>query len=144
MRTMRSKDLAMWRPGRVLLVVALVGCSGCSWIGGPAVSAEQQIAEGRALYEANGCATCHGAEGRGDGPVTRTLHSSPRDFRDPAAFVNGYNAEQIARTLQTGLVEGDQTMPSYAHLSENDRKLLAVFVRSLRADSKRSSNDEPQ
>jgi high-affinity iron transporter len=106
------------------------------------MSQEQQVAEGRALYEANGCATCHGAEGRGDGPVTRTLHSSPRDFRDTAAFVNGYDVEQIARTLEAGLVQGNQSMPAYGHLSETDRKLLAIFVMSLRTDSKRSSNDE--
>jgi high-affinity iron transporter len=112
-------------------------------LGGPALSQEQQTAAGRALYAENGCATCHGAQGHGDGPVTRTLHSSPRDFRDQEAFVNGYNVEQIARTLQTGLVEGNQSMPSYAHLSENDRKLLAVFVMSLRADSERS-NDAQQ
>ena len=101
------------------------------------MSPDEQLADGRGLYEANGCATCHGPEGHGDGPVSKTLHSSPRDFRDAGAFVNGYDVEQIARTMETGLVQGTETMPSYAHLSRGDRENLAVFVMSLRSDSEK-------
>jgi mono/diheme cytochrome c family protein len=117
-------------------------CSGCSSLGGPRKSYDQQVAEGRALYELNGCATCHGPEGRGDGPVTKTLHTAPRDFRDAAAFVNGYDAARIARTIATGLVEQNQSMPPYPHLSANDRELLAVFVMSLRDDLKKENISE--
>jgi high-affinity iron transporter len=106
------------------------------------MSPEEQLTQGRALYEANGCATCHGAEGRGDGSVSRALHSSPRDFRDAGAFVNGYDVEQIARTLQTGLIQGTQTMPSYAHLSRNEREDLAVFVMSLRNDLQKEEQQQ--
>ncbi len=37
------------------------------------------IAAGRMLYETT-CATCHGFEGRGDGPAAATLPSPPADF----------------------------------------------------------------
>jgi mono/diheme cytochrome c family protein len=115
-------------------------CSGCSWLGGPGKSHEQQVAEGRALYEANGCATCHGAEGRGDGPVAKMSHSAARDFRDAGAFVNGATVGQIAGTIATGLTRGNQIMPPYRHLSIEERELLAVFVVSLRGDAHKENN----
>jgi len=118
------------------LIVTCLACTACSRLGSAPMSEEQQVAQGRALYEANGCATCHGPAGEGDGPVAKATHSAPRNFRDAAGFVNGYEVEQISRTLQTGLAKGMQTMPAYAHLSADDRRLLAVFVRSLRTDSK--------
>ena len=137
-----SRTMARWIP--CLPVAALLACAGCSMQSEPSMSEEQQAAEGRILYEVNGCATCHGNDGRGDGPVAKTLHSSPRDFRDPAAFVKGYNVEQIAHTLETGLVEGTQSMPSYTHLSQNERQMLAAFVMSLRTESGGSSTNEAQ
>jgi len=120
----------------LVLAVASLTCTTCSRFGGAPMSEEEQAAQGRALYEANGCATCHGPEGRGDGPVAKATGSAPRDFRDAAGFVNGYEVEQISGTLQTGLTENMRIMPAYAHLSAADRRLLAVFVRSLRTDSK--------
>jgi mono/diheme cytochrome c family protein len=119
------------------LISLLLTCWGCSRLGGATQSHEQQVAAGRALYDDNGCATCHGPEGHGDGPVSKILHISPRDFRDAAGFVNGYDLERIARTIYTGLDSENQSMPSYSHLSDNDRQLLAVFIMSLR-------NDDPQ
>jgi mono/diheme cytochrome c family protein len=121
----------------LLLLSACLVCCGCSYFAKAQRSEEQQVAQGRALYEANGCATCHGPEGHGDGPVAKAAHSSPRDLRDATSFVNGYGVDRIARTLQYGLADGNQIMPAYAHLSANDRTLLAVFIRSLHADSKK-------
>lgn len=106
------------------------------------MSHEQQVAEGQALYEANGCALCHGAQGRGDGPVAKTIHNSPRDFSDPASFVNGYTVGQIADTIGTGLTEGNRSMPAYDHLTINQRELLAVFVMALRATPSKAKNNE--
>ena len=96
---------------------------------------EEMVAEGHKLYERNDCGKCHGPKGHGDGPTTKTVHFSPRDFRDASAFVNGYSVDRIARTIGTGVGSGDQSMPSYSSLSKDDRKLLAVFVMSLREDS---------
>jgi mono/diheme cytochrome c family protein len=132
------------RLGLLLLVFSSLACSGCSWFGEMTMNQEQQVAAGRALYEANGCGTCHGPEGRGDGPVTKTLHNAPRDLRDGAHFVNGYTVDRIQRTLLTGLVDGISTMPSYAHLSASDRRLLAVFVMSLNTDSKKEQQNASQ
>ena len=43
---------------------------------------------GRVLYATNGCGACHGQEGKGDGPIAKTLTPPPRDFRDGASFKN--------------------------------------------------------
>jgi high-affinity iron transporter len=98
---------------------------------------------GRDLYRQNGCASCHGPEGHGDGRVAGTLATKPRDFRDTAAFKQGTDVADIADTIATGVVElaqrnwpgGEhhhQVMPQFNHLSEWERRSLAVYVISLR------------
>lgn len=37
------------------------------------------LSEGRRLFAAN-CASCHGADGRGDGPLAKTLNPPPTDL----------------------------------------------------------------
>jgi len=96
----------------------------------------QQIAEdvekGRQLYAGNGCGTCHGLQGGGDGPIAKTLTPPPRNFRDAAAFKNGTDPSSIANTIATGLTRDGGQMQSYFHLSDRERYLLARFVISLR------------
>ena len=92
---------------------------------------EPRVAEGERLYRTNGCVTCHGAEGHGDGPVGRTLQPPPRDFRDGAAFKGGRDADGIALTLAAGVPAGG-SMPLYAHLTNHERASIARYVISLR------------
>ena len=87
--------------------------------------------EGSRLYRANGCASCHGTEGHGDGPVGRDLVPPPRDFRVAAAFKAGADPHQIARTLALG-VPGGGSMPRFAHLRNHERQALALYLVSLR------------
>lgn len=99
-----------------------------------AVSAPPTVAEGRTIYQSDGCASCHGLTGQGDGPVGRTLMPPPRDFRDARAFRNGADAESIAQTLATGIPGGGQ-MPLYAHLTLRERQSLALYLIALRTPS---------
>ncbi len=112
------------------VLVASVIVSGCT--GGAAPSSGGELEKGKALYAANGCGTCHGLTGRGDGPIARTLNPPPRDFRDAAAFKNGTDPSSVARTIATGLTRDGGQMQSYFHLSDRERHLLALFVISLR------------
>lgn len=89
---------------------------------------------GRQLYERHGCVECHGAEGRGDGPISRSLKPPPRDFRQVDGFRHGYSIDEIASTIRDGVKYERRVMPQYAHLSVGDRRSLAVYIRSL-ADS---------
>jgi high-affinity iron transporter len=92
---------------------------------------QASVIEGKALYRENGCGTCHGASGHGDGPVAKTLDPRPRDFRDQAAFKNGIDVGAIARTIETGVPQGGR-MPQFSHLMERERRSLALYVITLR------------
>jgi len=98
--------------------------------------------EGRTLYESNGCASCHGPDGHGDGPVAPSLEVRPTDLRHAAGFRNGSDETAIAQTLLTGIAihheaagggvaHHDLVMPSFSHLSEEERRSLARYVISL-------------
>lgn len=106
-----------------LAVVALLPLTGCV--------PDASVGAGRRLYAENGCASCHGPEGHGDGPVGRTLMPRPRNFADDAAYVNGRTPEAIARTLSTGIDRNGAKMPSFAHLTDRERLSLAAYVLSL-------------
>jgi high-affinity iron transporter len=93
------------------------------------------VERGRQLYAVNGCGTCHGLQGAGDGPIAKTLTPPPRNFRDANAFKNGADPSSIANTIATGLTRDGGQMQSYFHLSDRERYLLARFVISLRESS---------
>jgi mono/diheme cytochrome c family protein len=50
--------------------------------GGAGAAPSQQVARGAVLYAAY-CGGCHGVDGRGDGPVARTLNLAPTSLRAP-------------------------------------------------------------
>ena len=54
--------------------------------------------EGRAIYVAK-CQSCHGPQGRGDGPAARALPKRPRDMTQPS-FWTEFGDDQV-RTLIT-------------------------------------------
>jgi mono/diheme cytochrome c family protein len=106
------------------------------------------------LYGANGCASCHGPTGRGDGPLAATLLSKPIDFRDANLFKNGAGESEIARTLAEG-VAGDVpaalhlhnthhvlVMPKFDHLPEVERRSIALYVISLRANPEERAKED--
>ena len=108
----------------LMRILVAAGCSSCRRAVAPSVS------HGRFVYLANGCATCHGPDGHGDGPVAKTLVPPPRDFRS-AAYRGGTDAASIARTISEG-VYGGGSMPRFAHLSSLERRSLALYLISLR------------
>jgi high-affinity iron transporter len=111
----------------VLAGVLTMGCEDNS-----AHRLAEEVDRGRQLYAANGCGTCHGSQGSGDGPIAKTLDPPPRDFRDAAAFKKGTDPVSIANTIASGLTRDGGQMQSYRHLSDRERYLLARFVISLR------------
>jgi mono/diheme cytochrome c family protein len=101
------------------------------------------VSEGRTLYQANGCASCHGISGRGDGPTSVRLGSKPADLRDRALFIRGGGEMEIARTLAEGIhsteasipqlhrTHHELAMPKFDHLTELERRSIALYVISL-------------
>jgi len=88
------------------------------------------MARGKVLFAEN-CATCHGPEGRGNGPAGVGLNPQPRNFTQPTAWVNGYRIEDIYKTLREG-VKGSG-MVSFNYLSRKDRMALVHVVQSFGA-----------
>ena len=102
----------------------------------PLESTEESIARGRVLYEEQGCASCHGDVGRGDGASAPTLEDDAGDLIKAAdltqrwTFRGGATKEDIYRTFSTGL--NGTPMPSYADsLEAEDRQHLVNYVYSL-------------
>jgi len=93
------------------------------------------VAAGRDLYEANGCASCHGLSGHGDGILAGRLPSKPIDFRDASAFTRGASQDDIVEAL----IE-DTMMPRFDHLSETERQSIALYVISIRSEGSKGKN----
>jgi mono/diheme cytochrome c family protein len=97
---------------------------------------EESVARGRAVYEAQGCAACHGQLGRGDGLSAPTLkddwghHLRPADISQPWTFRGGPTREDMFRTFSTGL--NGTPMPTYAEsLAVEERWDLVNYMVSL-------------
>jgi mono/diheme cytochrome c family protein len=118
-----------------LVALSLVACAR------PVPSA----ADGRALYLANGCASCHGPSGSGDGPIAAKLSDPPTDLRNAALFQRGWGETEIAKTLAEGVLGAaaasdphlhhthhELAMPKFDHLTDMERRSIALYVISLR------------
>ena len=64
-------------------------------------SREQQIAEGKRAYLRT-CASCHGTDGRGDGPVAPTLRVRPTDLTRLASTHGGTFPRAHVEDVVTG------------------------------------------
>ena len=120
-----------------LLALIAVGCT------------RPSVSQGRALYQTNGCASCHGPEGHGDGPMAPRLPASPIDFRNVSLFKRGTTENAIAKTLAEGVsiehttpalhqTHHELLMPKFDHLTEIERRSIALYVISLLASDKES------
>lgn len=81
----------------------------------PATAAS--LSRGQEIY-GQLCAVCHGVQGRGDGPLARTIIPRPADFR--VHMAEGHTPEQLFDWTSNGVP--DTAMPGYAgELSVEDR-----------------------
>ncbi len=87
---------------------------------------------GRALFERN-CRSCHGPEGRGDGPAAGGLSPPPRNFAEALGWKTGTTIPEIYRTLMEGIP--GSSMGAYDYLRAKDRMALVHYVQSLGAFS---------
>jgi mono/diheme cytochrome c family protein len=107
--------------------------------------ARPSVSQGRTLYRANGCASCHGPDGHGDGPLAPHLPATPIDFRNVSLFKRGATQDDIAETLREGVSQvhtipvlhqthHELLMPKFDHLTKTERRSIALYVISLRND----------
>ena len=87
----------------------------------------QQIPDSRraaVLYQQL-CAPCHGSEGYGDGPESKTLTPKPSNFHD-ATRMGQRSVYGLFNAISLGVAR--TAMPEFAQLSEEDRWGLAFLV----------------
>ena len=86
------------------------------------------LGAGQRLF-ASQCSSCHGAEGRADGPAATGMTPAPANFHD-AARMETLTPYKVFNTTTFG-IKGT-AMPAFAALSDAERWNVAFFVFSLR------------
>src|SRR5437879_2663222 len=97
---------------------------------------EAALAAGQSVYEQH-CAACHGLGGQGDGPAAVWLYPKPRRFTSglfkikstPSGFLP--TDEDLFQTTTRGMP--GSSMPSFIYLTEQQRRDVVQYVKSLSA-----------
>jgi high-affinity iron transporter len=100
--------------------------------------APPDLALGAKLY-AQHCASCHGPQGRGDGPAGKGLEPAPSNFHDAERMAQR-SAYGLYNTITLG-VEGTAMTP-FKQLSEAERWALAFHVGTMGSATERIADGE--
>ncbi len=98
----------------------------------PAAGGPADAAGGAPLY-ATYCASCHGARGDGDGPVSAGLNPKPAKHSD-AAYMSGLSDDDLFQVIQKGGVaigKSPLMAPWGGTLSDAQIRDVVAFVRTL-------------
>jgi mono/diheme cytochrome c family protein len=90
------------------------------------------IADGKKLYQENGCPLCHGNQGLGDGLLAGGLNNKPRNFKDYQEMKR-MPTIRMEQAIRHGL-EGTAMQP-FTHFSDSEVNALIIYLRSFLADS---------
>lgn len=86
------------------------------------------ITSGQELFVTN-CSSCHGTEGKGDGPAAVALNPKPRNFTSSEGWTNSRDFAGLFNTTQMG-VPGTG-MSAYEFIPINDRIAIIQYIRTL-------------
>jgi len=121
----------------VLGVLLLAACGGSTPAAPEAIPAEyagksnplgaDAGAEGAKIFQVN-CETCHGPQGRGDGPVGQALDPKPKNLPDLAATVGD---DYLFWRISTGK-PGTSMAPWAGILTEEQIWQSVAFIRTLK------------
>lgn len=92
----------------------------------PEVAGDPLLAEGRAIFLGR-CATCHGLEGRGDGPIAGNLAGPPVGNLTDAEWKHGDKPDQVLAVIETG-VPGTRMEGWSRVLDPPQAKAVAAYV----------------
>jgi len=88
---------------------------------------QELTSKGKTLFTAN-CSSCHGEDGKGNGPASAGLNPPPRDYTSNEGWKNGQKLSGIFKTLQEGIT--GSAMASYSYMNPEDLFALAQYIRS--------------
>ena len=91
----------------------------------PLSGKKETVAEGKKLADTN-CVSCHGPEGKGNGPAAAAL-PPPK----PADWTSAKIASETDGELFWKISNGRGAMPPWKHLPDNQRWALVNYIRSL-------------
>lgn len=112
MVTLDKRGESIRRAIEVLLVLLMIG--------GPIALAQADDA-GQAVYQRH-CASCHGQDGKGDGPAASTLPAKPTDFTNKKFW-----SDDVHKKIQDAVINGHKSMPAIK-MSENDIKAVTDYI----------------
>src|SRR3989304_7114990 len=98
------------------------------------------VAEGKKIYEKR-CWYCHGIEGRGDGPASKTMFPKPRNFTRneykvrSTAYGSVSTDEDLFRIITSG-IEGT-AMPFWYTISETERWQVIYYIKTFNEQFKK-------
>lgn len=114
----------------IIASLAFIACGKKSETASAAPTAAAPAAiSGEALFNEKGCATCHGAQGKGDGPVGAALKPKPRNFSD-AQWKYGSDLATVIKTISNGS-PGTGMAPYKGVLTDAEIQAVAEHVRKL-------------
>ena len=130
----------MNRPNRRLPLAALAGAALLVWLI-PAGAFAGDAEKGKALFTGMGtCWTCHGNEGKGDGPASAPLDPKPRNLAEGSFKfdANGDGTagddEDLLLIIKNGPAQygGSNAMPYFKHLTDEQINDMVAYIRSLK------------
>jgi len=91
----------------------------------PAIALAQDAQAGAALYDQH-CAVCHGADGRGKGPLAAALILQPPSLRDLSERHDGFPTRRVVMRIDGSdpLVSHGSPMPVYGEFFAGDDTIL--------------------
>jgi mono/diheme cytochrome c family protein len=95
------------------------------------------ITTGKLIYAEN-CMTCHGVNGKGDGPEANKLSTELTDLTDQSIMAQR-SATHLFQTISSGIAPG---MPAYESiLGDEERWALVSYIRSLTIPNQEASEN---
>jgi cytochrome c oxidase cbb3-type subunit 3 len=107
------------------------------------VAGDPLLLEGRSIYLAR-CATCHGREGRGDGPIAGSLLGPPVGNISDGKWKHGDKPREVMAVISKG-VQGTR-MAGWGQLLEPDQLRAAtayIFYLARQPVPEELRNDSP-
>jgi mono/diheme cytochrome c family protein len=92
----------------------------------PVALSDGILAKSKAAYQEN-CVQCHGASGKGDGPMAGMLKERPADLTNPRTLVGMTDGE-----LYWIMTKGEDPMPAFdGKLTDEERWAMVHLMRNM-------------